>query len=470
MLLLPPDFLTEVDPFITLQGTSAALQTDFSSALSQGWTIDGGPPIPYPFAYLNGLNPPYILAHGGPIILSIVIMLLVWQLAPRSITRGAWAPLAILVSYWGLTWESSYGLFMLGLLTLILIKRRELARGALPGLPQLVLAAGLSIPIVLLQGGTLTEFAAQAVGLLTGANGAGPATPGAALGFSLRWPPAVASAHLGSLALTSPRELLLALLEIGPVILLTPWITRWAWRQLKHEDWVPAALAISAVIGFILPLFIAYTVDRDISRFSSHALIIWTLMLALALWETNTPWAGPPVEGTSDQAARGSPFTGRSARLQGAGALTLALMSFGGVVVAGVQLTAAAQPVLSFDFTGMDARIARDYWDQLPQESEVFDPKVWRATALTGRLTRAASDNNSKEPLPEWAILLAEPSTDGMLANGYRYVYIDEDWWSEMPEAAQTSLSEACVQVLAEYWDPDQVEFRRLIDLDGCQS
>ncbi len=386
-------------------------------------------------------------------------MLLVWQLAPRSAVRGAWVPLAILVSFWGLTWESSYGLFMLGMVALALIKRRELARGDQPGFQQLALAAGLSIPIVLLQGGTLTEFAGQAAGLLTGTNGVGAASPGTGLGFSLRWPPAVASAHLGSLALTSPRELLLALLEIGPVVLFAPWITRWAWRRFEHKDWVPAVLAISALIGFTLPLFVAYTVDRDISRFTSHALILWTLLLALALWQTDSKQAG---ESTSLN--RWSP------RMQGFGALALALMGFGGVVVAGVQLTAAAQPVLSFDFTGMDARIARDYWDRLPQDSEVFDPKVWRATALTGRLTRAAAENNTKEPLPEWAALLAEPSTGGMLANGYRYVYLDEAWWSEMPEAAQISLSGSCVEVLAEYWDSDQVEFRRLLDVEGCRS
>jgi hypothetical protein len=470
MLLLPQDFLAEVDPFITLQGTSAALQSEFSGALSQGWTIDGGPPIPYPFAYLNGLNPPFILAHGGPIILSIVIMLLLWQLAPRSAARDAWIPLAILLSYWGLTWESSYGLFMLGLLILILIQRRDLSGRAMPGLQQLGVAAAISIPVVLFQGGTITEFAGQAVGILTGTNRAVAAAPGASLGFSLRWPPALPSAHLGPLALTSPRELVLALLEIGPVILLTPWITRWAWQRIDRGDWVPTALVASAWAGFILPLFVAYTVDRDISRFSSHALIIWTLMLALALWETNPLPASESAGGTSDLPDADRPFTRWSERLRGAGALTLVLMCFGGVVVAGVQLTAAAQPVLSFDFAGMDARISRDYWDRLPKESEVFDPKVWRATALTGRLTRAAAENNTKEPLPEWAILLVEPSAQGMLTNGYRYVYIDEDWWSAISEEARTSLSGSCVQVLSEYWDPDQVEFRRLLDLNGCQS
>ena len=41
-LLLPPDFLLELDPLIQLQGTSAGLQSTFSASLGQGWSIDGG--------------------------------------------------------------------------------------------------------------------------------------------------------------------------------------------------------------------------------------------------------------------------------------------------------------------------------------------------------------------------------------------------------------------------------------------
>ena len=394
---------------------------------------------------MNGLNPPYILAHGGPSILSVVLLLLLWLLTPRTAHRRAWIPLALLISFWGLTWETSYGLFVLGYGLLWLNERIRKGSDLDPGIAALFPAVALSVPIVLLQGGTITEFAVKIISALAGTH----AGSGDGIGFSLRWPPGIASAHLGTLEIFNLRELSVALLEIGPVLLYIPWIIRWSRDQRSRGDWFPALLSLSAVIGFLLPMVVAYTVDRDISRFTQHALFVWTLLLVLSLWSESPRW-------------------GERART--AAAVGLGLMVFGGVVVTGIQLTAAARPVLTFGFTGEDARIARSHWDDLPPESEVFDPKVWRATALTGRLTRAASDNDTKTPLPAWAALKADPSVPGMLANGYRFVYVDENWWEEIPETGRASLTAPCVQVLSEYRDADQEGFRRLLDLGKCQS
>jgi hypothetical protein len=57
-----------------------------------------------------------------------------------------------------------------------------------------------------------------------------------------------------------------------------------------------------------------------------------------------------------------------------------------------------------------------------------------------------------------------------MLANGFRYVYVDEKWWEEIPDPGRASLTAPCVRVLSEYWDADQEGFRRLLDLNECQS
>ena len=116
-------------------------------------------------------------------------------------------------------------------------------------------------------------------------------------------------------------------------------------------------------------------------------------------------------------------------------------------------------------FIEADAYISRDYWDALPPDSEVFDPFAWRATALTGRLTRSAI--NSLKPLPEWEELRLHPTVADLTASGYDYVYLDENWWNEIPEDSKASLTSPCVQVLAEYRN-DRGNLRQLIDITKC--
>jgi hypothetical protein len=109
--------------------------------------------------------------------------------------------------------------------------------------------------------------------------------------------------------------------------------------------------------------------------------------------------------------------------------------------------------------------VTSDLWNTLPSGSEVFDPERWRATAITGRLTRAGK--NSRENLPEWIELRQNPYTEDLLANGYEYVYIDEEWWEKLSDESKASLSDPCVVVLAEY-DFGNGNFRRFVDISKC--
>ena len=68
-----------------------------------------------------------------------------------------------------------------------------------------------------------------------------------------------------------------------------------------------------------------------------------------------------------------------------------------------------------------------------------------------------------------WEGLRANPSVEGMLANDFRYVYVDETWWEEIPPESRASLSEDCVQIVSEHRNPDLGQFRRIIDLANCQ-
>ncbi|MEX2143850.1 MAG: hypothetical protein WD740_04590, partial [Anaerolineales bacterium] len=303
LMLLPPSFLLQVDKVVELQGTSALIAKPFSEALSAPWPVDGGPLMPYMFGFLNGIMDPMVMAHQGPNILAVLILLLVWLLIPRLAGRGSIFLLAAVFSAWALAWETTYALFVLGLVAFAAFTFWQKGDLTLPKLKPVLVSAALSVPIVLVQGGTLTElardfiFGIESPGLL-GAWWAGwvPALQpaGAAgfeiLGFSLRWPPAILSAHLGALSIFSPVQLIVGLFELGPVVLFAPWITRWAWRRAQSGDWILGVLASAAWLGLLIPIFFQYQSDRDISRLTWQALLIWTILLVFVVADRAVNW------------------------------------------------------------------------------------------------------------------------------------------------------------------------------------
>jgi hypothetical protein len=452
LLLLPAGALKQLDAWIVLQGTSSEIHLPFSQALWAGWTQDGGPPVPFPFAFVNGIFPPLTMAHAGSYALSCTIICLLILLMTRLRSYQAVVPLSIVLAAWALTWESSYGLFGLGAAIFALVGAfragRQGWRQALLR-PEMV-ACALSALFVLLQGGTITEIARK---VLLAAPDAGIGSEGmvAATGFSLRWPPALFSAHLGPLTFSNPLLVLVALCEAGLVVLFSPWITAWAWQRAKQGEWVLGALIASTWVGLLIPLFLVYQAERDISRFTGYTLFVWVLFLTLALLEK-------------------APQLSRPTALRWAGGAALGLMVITGLVLTGYEWTAISQPVLGYKLDGMDARVAQATWNRLgttPKSSDtlVFDVNYWRATALTGLPTRAAVGNQA---LPTWDALVKAPTVPEFLRQGYRYVYLDEVWWEALLPDYKASLSSPCVQVIAEYWNADHDQFRRLLDLQGC--
>ncbi len=446
LLLLPPGLLQNMDALVALQGTSAELDVPFSQSLVQPWAVDGGPPFPFPFAFLNGiLSWPRIMAiQAGPSSLALAIFLLIWLLYARSQRKYSFLILLVLFSMWALAWESSYSLFVTGgiLVTLFQYWNNRDLRAITPE----VVAMLLSIPLVFLQGGTLTELLRQQ---LDGANQASPNIASTSLQeFFFRWPPAIVSSHLGSLSIFNPLELITGFFEIGPIILFTPWITLWSWRRFRQGDWFIGVLLTSSWIGFLVPIFIGFQPDRDITRFAAYGIQVWMLLLVLLVWE----------------------LTERvSVTMKAVTAAGLSLMVFGGMVIAGSALTAASQAVLPFQLTALDTYVSAEMWDALPPGSEVFDPATWRSTALTGRLNRSSYTTNVFALDPEFKQLREEPTVEKLLADGYDYIYIDENWWEGYSEESKISLNSPCVKVLSEHWDRTNKQFRRLLDLTQCK-
>jgi hypothetical protein len=460
LLLLPPGFLLQADKVIQLQGTSALIGKPFSEALLSPWPVDGGPPMPFMFGFLNGIMDPMVLAHQGPNILMLLILLLVWLLIPRVASQWSVLLLAAVFATWSLAWEATYGLFMLGLFAFTALYYWKVGNVALPQFKPVLGAAALSIPIALLQGGTLTETARgfllgmgpplQGVGGAILSVGPGPyfASPAALdiFGFSLRWPPAIVSAHFAPLSLFSPVQLVVALFELGPVILFAPWITKWAWRRAKAGDWILGVLSSAAWVGFLIPIFFQYESDRDISRLTWQALLTWSLLLVFMI---------------ADRTLR------KPSWLKPVASASLALMAFGGLVIAGIQLSAASITRLGDGYNELDAAIAKKVWGLIPEDTKIFGP-MGSTTVLTGSL----NDQLLSEPVPThiWHELMEAPTLDLLVIGNYSFAYIDSRWWDDLTPAVQAAagLNAACVVTLAEVWDNSHVNFRRLLDLRAC--
>jgi hypothetical protein len=436
LLFLPQGLLDRVSASLSLWGSAAQTAPDLASALGAGWVIEGGPPVPIPFAFANGILQPFaIQVHAGPKSLGLMALFLFLLLAGRARNRTGWALLVVVLATLALAAEAEFALISVGLVLAVLAlgkdhDRRTKARGL-----GLVVLGALAIAAV--QGGTLTEAIR---------NGTGSEAGGSVAGFSLRPAPAVVSAHLGEMRLARPAAMAAAIFELGPAILLAPavgWaMVRWARRGRSLE----LGYAASAFLGFLLPMFLRYEVDRDIARMAQHALLAW-LVLSV------------PLAAAAIRLRPRAPW--KEAALAVGGSVTL-----GGVVALGPLLTAAASPTLSTEIAPVDAGMTRAAWDSLRPGALVLDSHEWRAVAVTGRLTRSARD--SFENLPEWEALVADGRAGRAASEGFDYVYVDTFWWDSMDDAARASYGEPCVELVLEMHDNAFNGSRWLYDVDRC--
>jgi hypothetical protein len=309
----------------------------------------------------------------------------------------------------------------------------------------LLLLALLASIVSLVQGGTITEMAR---GLIAKDTAQPLVDTESGLPFTFRIPPAVVSSHLGELRLNSPGELLVALFELGPIVLLFFVILSRRRRWQFQGRFFLNAIFFASLLGFALPLFLRYRVDRDITRLTNFALYSW-LLLGWMIWAS---------------VRRGS----RARWFNSAMMTILGISSFAGLVVLGSLMTAIPKPVFADGIDPIDAGMTRDLWDELPEGSLVLDSSGWRAVTVTGRLTRSAADSYTM--LDAWAELRAYPDVREVVLQGFDYVYIDRYWWDSMPEDAQGSYSAPCVLLLDERYDNGANGARWLYDISNCSN
>jgi hypothetical protein len=320
----------------------------------------------------------------------------------------------------------------------------------------------LSAILVPLMGGVITSILGRWLAPLTGISAAEnvilPTIGG------LRWPPVIVSSHLGALSLTSPWQIILALLEMGPAFLLAPWVSWLSWKRIRGDvsiagQWFLPGLGFSALISFFTALFLEFiSRERDLSRLIAIALFIWVLLgftfMCAAL-------KNPKIS----KNPRG-PTTNLTQILLGAGYLMTIL---GGITMFSTQLIAASRPQLSYFVQGIDASLSQAYWDRLEKGAWIMDYNhPFRPATLFGRTTGPAYEK-LYIALPEFTALRKRPDPILAAQAGYTYVYLDQETWEGLDPRQQQAFEDACVKTIDET-KTKLGDFRRLLDVRACRN
>ncbi len=462
LLLLPSKILLRINESIQLMGTSMFLG-DFTNAMVSGWLIDGGPPIEYPFAFLSGIHNPYVIAHAGSTTLGRTIFFLFVLLAPQCKNIISILFMSIYLSYWSLTDEASYGLLSCGIVIYFVwqwVQEKQKKTILSREIIVLMVAFCISWGVSTVQGGTISEMVEDVViGLnpipqnTVVSDSNEPSTnamvnitserPREILGFSIRWPPAVLSAHLGSIQIQTPLGIGVAILEMGLVVVFLPWLSVQIFRRKSESIWIEKILILTAWIGVIFPILFRWSSERDITRFTSFGIIIIVLLLLVELPKVN-----------------------KSRKLISLyiGTISLSLMVFSGIVLAGTQLTAGPITMFSDGYDELDANIISQVWGKFPEKSKIFGP-VGRGNILTGQLTGGIFGFPPGEERQIWEELSSRPSLRLLLANNFDFLYLDEKSDQIFKENLE---KEQCVSVFGMAEDDSKTKFSAFYDLRDC--
>jgi hypothetical protein len=440
ILLLPESVINWLGQGMELIGSGRLTGETLNQAINRTWGIEGAGPIGYPFAFANGIAAPGVMNHGPNGSIGVVIGLLLLMLFNRwRGWRGAVITVVLLAASLLI---SETGMVLLagafGIVFLIEIIRRKgfaLPRDLWVWLG--VVAAGCLIGF--LQGGALKDITS---GLLDP-----EAVSYQTVAFQLIWPPEIVSSHLGVLSLIKPGQLLVALLEMGPSLLVFPLLVAYGWKALRASRWYEAALVISGLISLLMILveFAGSTGVRNTSRLYQFSGLSLSFFVPLA-------WIY---------------VSRRSDTLKAIAAGIAGIIMFGGIVLAGIQIPAMQQPVYSYFLADMDVQMERDYWNKLEPNALVFDQITARAATIFARGSNAGFTWYKTKP--EWEKIAASPDPYSLNAGGYSYAYFDQKSWDEIPVSAQKKFDDPCVVVIKmlEDWKHD---FRKLIDVKACKT
>ena len=447
LLFLPKPLLESMGANLHMDLAGIAAGGNLFTVLTNRWPMDGDGPFPFPFAFANGILEPLNMqlgATGAMWEMTILLLLLLSQ--RRSTARSGLITLGLLMSSLALSAEHVYAAVALGLAIMLVanlircyVRHRPVKIPSITwwGIPLL-----LSGVLALIQGGYITGGFYSLLARLAGRSY--PMVTTDFQGFSLRWPPAVPTGHLGPLSLFDPGQIGILLAEAGPALILFVVILIYWLGKLYGSRRLAPGLAIGAIFSFSFPLFFRYGLDFDITRLVGASLWISYALSFPLLWR----WVLNARQGFRFLAALG-----------------YAVAIFAGVVMLAVELIAmpASQTTYYLRFTESD--FARSYWDRLEQDAQILDSQPERAVLLFGRASYAAEDVYKRSPT--WQALIANPDPSKVASAGYTYVYMDEKWWSRLSSEVKTAYTQPCVQSVAEMTFPGGA-FVKLLRLDAC--
>ncbi len=449
MLLLPSRVLAVLEQHVRLTGIASG---GLGAALSSTLPMELSPPIGYPFAFLSGINQSYVMAHGGERTFEPILLLLAVLMLERPVRRYGTALYSVLFCVWALASETSFVLAVTSLVILAAVRyfRQGRRLEALQPLRAPLIGLLLAVPLILIQGGVISSMAQQVV---FGTPIAGPPSADrhfGLMGFYLRWPPAILSGQMGSMPLSDPWALFAGLLEMGVIVIMLPWCT-WRWWRGQRDVWPVQFLLSLAWLGVLIPLFIAWVADSNVTHITDSGLDAAVLVLVLML-------AGRLAPPTT---------TARNA-FNLAGSIVLALMLVPGIVLLGIQLTAAHSVVLSEHFGDAEARLLQQAWGRLPPNSKVLG-NVGPASILTGQLTAGIWQLPPGDEREVWGQMLSAPRLQPLLDHGFDFVYLDSRWWNQLDAVSQQELQAPCITVFARGEAFSGGNVAEILDLRGCR-
>ncbi|MFH1184363.1 MAG: hypothetical protein V1755_04900 [Chloroflexota bacterium] len=447
LLLLPVAWLNRLSQEITLIGSAATSAESLAEALVSSWKIDGAGPIPFPFAFYSGVNQPYIMAYTGIAGSGILIVLLLLLTSQRWKRGSAAVVTAALLAALAVANEIAFlligvGLLIAGLAWILSGRRPAEGKDLLTWLA--ISAAALTVGII--QGGMLTEIVQARLRHDATVSSYFDPTP------ALVWPPALVSAHLGSLSLANPAHLIGALLEIGPIVLVSPLVVAWGWRSLRLGNWFEVSLIASSA-GVLAAVFSSF--KGPLFTAAPRLMSGWFLVSALYFVPLLWIWSAGRRE---------------AVRI---GALVAGLIScLGGMILFGAQLAAIQKPVYATFISQLDAKMAEEQWNKLGPGELVFDPLVFRAPTVFGRPTRSSPTWYTRSE--EWEKLRDTADPYRLRRAGFAYMYFDSDYWEGLNTDRQAALAGSCVkevlQVDGIHSETDySKDFRRLLDIRSCE-
>jgi len=449
LLLLPPSMLASLSEHVQLIGSGLNSGPDLASAMVNTWMTSGAGPYPFPFAYVNGFNPTAgMLYHSGsgglPGVVSGFIMLThnKWKGGWR-----AWVVMSALFAAMALANEVGLVQCCLGFTAVAVIWMAVKKSVHLPfSLWRWFVPLGAGGLISLVQGGVITGVFMGWLAKIVPGLGVAPAYH--TFEFSLFWPPALLSTHLGNLSLTDPYQLLVILVEIGPVILLLPLAIAWAAKAFRFGRWYEAALAVSAFgsLGLSFVELSGAAGSTALTRAQSMVVGLCDSQASTGLWL----WARH-----------------RSEKIKAGVCAFFLVIMLGGVVLFGIQMISVPEKVYSDFLNTLDAHMAKEYWNRLPVDAMVFDPVPYRAPVVFARPNTSSYDYFERKP--EWTALVDHPDPYVLHAAGYDYAYVDLEYWEDMGEESQAMLQSSCVVVVQVYEQEFPRDFRRLLDLRACE-